>query len=92
MKKKQKNILEKKIIKWGSIFSLLLIIGCVFSGATLSKTNVEVERLKVEVKNQQNINQSMVMKINELSSLDNIKNVIQDMGLAFNNNNIKSIK
>lgn len=78
--------------KLGVVIIILLVIGCVFSGAELSKVNLEVEVLKIDIKKQEDKNESMVMKINELSSLDNIKSVIEDMGLAFNNDNIVVIE
>ena len=63
----------------------------VFSKATLSKLNVEVEQLKKEIKTQEKKNQSLTMKINELASLENIQAIAQHMGLKYNNNNIKVI-
>lgn len=36
-------------------------------------------------------NQSLNMKINELASLENIKNVAASLGLDYNNNNVKVI-
>jgi len=32
------------------------------------------------------------MKINEMASLENIQNISNDMGLAYNNENIKTIE
>ena len=70
---------------------LLLPVGLVFSKATLSKLNIEVERLKREINNQEKKNQSLVMKVNELSSLENIQIIAQGMGLRYNNDNIRII-
>ncbi len=72
---------------------LLLIspVVIVFSKATLSKLNIEVEQLKNEISTQEKKNQSLTMKVNELVSLDNIKLVAQNMGLKYNNDNIKVI-
>lgn len=63
----------------------------VFSKATLSKTNIEVERLKMKITKQTGINESLYMKINELASLDNIQDVAKSEGLSYNNDNIKTI-
>lgn len=79
-------------VELGVVIIIVLLIGCVFSGAELSKVNLEVEVLKLDIKAQEDKNESMVMKINELSSLDNIQSVIEDMGLAFNNDNIVVIE
>ena len=86
--KTKKRINSKKIIKVMVVCSVLLVISSVFSTASLAKVNFEVEQLKVNIKKQDNKNESIQMKINELSSLENIKVVVEDMGLAFNNDNI----
>ncbi|HOP65920.1 MAG TPA: cell division protein FtsL [Bacilli bacterium] len=63
----------------------------VFSKATLSKTNIEVERLKSKIDKQTGLNESLYMKINELASLDNIEDIAKAEGLSYNNDNIKTI-
>lgn len=63
----------------------------VFSKATLTKTNIEVERLKSKIDKQVGLNESLYMKINELASLDNIQDVAKTEGLSYNNDNIKTI-
>ena len=40
------------------------------------------------IDNQQNKNDSLAMQVNELTSYENINTVLQDMGLAYNNENI----
>ena len=45
-----------------------------------------------EVESQEDTNESLAMKINEMASLDNIKSVSKDLGLAYNNDNIKTIE
>jgi cell division protein FtsL len=63
----------------------------VFSKATLTKTNIEVERLKSKITKQTGLNESLYMKINELASLDNIQDIAKAEGLSYNNSNIKTI-
>ena len=60
--------------------------------ATLSKVNIEVERVKNEIKTQEKKNESLSMKINELASLDKIIEVAYEQGLSYNNDNIKSVE
>lgn len=76
-------------------FTIVLLVispfGIVFSQATLSKINFDVERAKQELSTQEKKNESLAMKVNELASLDNIKVVAEEQGLSYNNNNIKSI-
>jgi cell division protein FtsL len=83
--------IEKKLLKFCLIMLLLFPVIDVFSKATLSETNIEVERLKQEVQSQSRKNESLTMKVNELKSFENIQNVIQKEGLAYNSNNIKVI-
>ena len=81
----------KKIIHFCVVMILLFPVISVFSKATLTKANLEVERLKKEIKMQEKRNQSLVMKINELRSFENIQVVIEKEGLAYNSNKIKII-
>ena len=67
-------------------------MGIIFGQTTLSKINFEVEKLKEEVDKAENDNQSLTMIINEMVSLENVVNVASNMGLAYNNENIKTIK
>ena len=52
----------------------------------------DIELLKYEVKNQEKTNESMNMQVSELTSFDKIKEVIQEMGLAYNNENIVTVE
>ena len=83
--------IEKRFIRISTAMSLILVIASVFFQASLSKTNIEVERLKIEIKTQASKNMSLVMKKNELASLENIQTVAKEMGLAYNNDNIRTI-
>ena len=63
----------------------------VLTQALLSKTNIEVAKLSAKIEAQEKTNESLSMQINELASLENIKALADDMGLSYNNNNIKNI-
>lgn len=98
MKKKKRM---KKIVRMGKFerllyaFTITLLVispfAIVFSQATLSKINFDVEKVKKQISTQEKKNESLAMKVNELASLDNIKTVAEQQGLSYNNNNIKSI-
>ncbi len=98
MKKKKRM---KKIVRMGKFerllytFTIVLLVitpfAVVFSQATLSKVNFDVEKVKKQISTQEKKNESLAMKVNELASLDNIKTVAEQQGLSYNNNNIKSI-
>ena len=64
----------------------------VFSKATLSKLNFEVEEKKREIEKQQKENDSLAMAIDELASLTTIQQVAQSEGLSYNNANIKVVR
>ena len=83
--------IEKFLYKSSLSLIIVLIIGIVFGQTTLSKMNLEVQKLSLELENQEDTNQSLVMKINEMASLENIQDVSENMGLAYNNENIKTI-
>lgn len=63
----------------------------VFSKAMLGKTNIEVESMRKKVSTQEQLNESLSMKINELASLDKIQKVASEQGLEYNNDNIKTV-
>lgn len=82
---------EKKFTTLGAILIFSLWVISFFAKNTLSSLNVEVERLSRDVKNQKETNQSLTMKINELASLENINAVANQVGLAYNNGNIRIV-
>lgn len=79
---------ERKFEIVGGVILVSLWIFSFFAKISLSSLNVEVERLNNKVKAQTKENQSLVMKINELASLENIQSVANSEGLAYNNGNI----
>jgi len=93
-KKKRKRFtkIERFLYKSFICLTLLLIVGIVFGQTTLAKVNLEVQKLKEQVEVSEEENQSLVMKINEMASLENIQSVSSNMGLAYNNENIMTIE
>ena len=93
MRKKKKGIskLEKFIYKSFVFMTIILIVGIIYSRATLGKINLEVQELSDIIKDEMEDNQSLVMKINEMVSLDKIQKVSNELGLTYNNDNIKSV-
>ena len=98
MKKKK----YKKVVKMSKTerllytlaITLILVapISVVFSKATLSKLNFEVEEEKREIEKQQKENDSLAMAIDELASLTTVQQVAQSEGLSYNNANIKVVR
>ena len=68
-----------------------MVIGIIYSNATLGKINLEVQELSDIIKDENEDNQSLAMKINEMVSLDKIQEVSTKLGLTYNNDNIKSV-
>ena len=92
-KRKSKKALqrEKKMYKMFIFITILLITGIVYSRATLSKINLEVQALNETIKEEKEDNQSLVMRINEMVSLENIQEISNSLGLTYNNDNIVSV-
>jgi len=73
----------------GAIISpICILIIQIFCGATIGNLNISVEKLKYEINNQDKTNESLVMQVNELTSYDKLKDVVKDMGLAYNYDSI----
>ena len=94
--KKNKTI---KVVKGEKIFAGLILLLLVLmpvltvsSKSMLSKSNIELEKIKNKVEKQEGINESLEMQINELASLSNIQDVAKTYGLSYNNDNIIVIK
>ena len=92
-RKKKKGMLklEKTIYKSFVFVTVVLIVGIIYSRATLGKINLEVQELSDIIKDESEDNQSLAMKINEMVSLDKIQEVSGELGLTYNNENIKSV-
>lgn len=90
--RKSKILKVEKLIYGLIVFVAVLIpIANVFSKALLSETSIEVEKLETKIHKQSGINDSLSMQINELASLDKIQDVANNLGLSYNNDNIKLI-
>ena len=99
MKKKVKVEKRLKISRFERLLYTLALfllvispISVVFSKATLSKINFEVEKQKKEIEAQRKKNESIAMTIDELASLTKIQEVAEQQGLIYNNNNIKTVQ
>ena len=90
LRSKKKN-LERKIIGYGTALILCLWAVSFFAKISLSSINIEVEKIKSQVKTQTEANQGLTMKINELASLENVNEVANNTGLAYNNSNIRIV-
>lgn len=90
-KNKKKLKMEKMMYKYFVLTTVVLVVGIIYSNATLGKINLEVQELNDIIKEESEDNQSLSMKINEMVSLDKIQEVSKSLGLTYNNENIKSV-
>lgn len=80
--------IERFLIAIIVLLGIFVPIGTVFTQATLSKSNIDVESIKYKVERQENRNQSLSMQVDELASLSNIQDIAKSYGLSYNNDNI----
>ena len=96
MRKVKKRLKMSKFERLIYTFTLVALLSSpfvlVFSKATLSKVNYDVERVKKNIVTQEKKNESLTMKVNELASLEKIQEVAKEQGLSYNNNNIRTIQ
>lgn len=92
MVKRKKGLMSEKFILFLILIALVAIpLIRVVTMARLSETNIEVEKLQNSISEQESINESITMQINELASLDKIREYAKEAGLSYENNNIKTI-
>ena len=79
---------EKFIINIIVICIILWLVISIFLGASIGNLNLSVEKLKYEITNQNKTNESLEMQVSELTSFDEVKDIVKDMGLTYKNQNI----
>ena len=88
-KKKMRITKGEKLLYMSAIFCFAMtMVLKIFCGAGVSHLSMSVEKMRYEIEGQEKKNESLVMKVNELTSFDKIKDIVSDMGLAYNNDNI----
>lgn len=79
----------EKLLYTGAVLSFAcFLVLKVFCGAGISGLSMNVELIKADIDAQEKKNESLSMKVSELTSFENVKDVVSDMGLAYNNENI----
>ena len=92
VKKRLKMSKFERLLYTLALFLLVISpVSIVASKATLAKVNFEVEKQKKEIEEQEKVNESIAMTIDELASLTKIQQVAEQQGLSYNNNNIKTV-
>ena len=83
---------EKLILAILTVLAILTPVVIVYTSASLSSSNIEVERLKKQIEKQENVNSGLSMEVDELASLSNIQEIAKVYGLSYNNDNIVVVK
>lgn len=88
MRKKGLTKGEKKLYIFAVLCFCFTFVLKIFCGAGIGHLSMSVEQLKYDISVQEKTNESLNMKVSELTSFDKIKKVVEEMGLAYNNENI----
>ena len=79
----------EKILYTGAVLCICFtFVLKIFCGAGIGHLSMSVEQLKYDIDVQEKTNESLNMKVSELTSFDKIKEVVEEMGLAYNNDNV----
>lgn len=80
---------EKILYTTAGIASFLALFVIPYLGsAKVGNLSLSIEKTKYEITEQEKTNESLTMQVNELTSFANIKDIVNQMGLAYNNDNI----
>lgn len=88
MRKKRFTKGEKILYNLAIVCALFTVIIKIFCGAGVGHLSMSVEQLRYDIQSQEKTNESLTMQVNELTSYDKIKDIVEEMGLAYNNENI----
>ena len=93
-KKKQKLLskFERIMYRLCILTIIALIVGIVCCETNIAQTNLEIQKLEKDVEKQEKRNESLNMKIDEMTSLENIKEISEQYGLSYHSENIKTIE
>ena len=87
--KKARITKGERLLYVAILFACILSLGIkTFCGASISEMKISIEEIKYKIDIQEKKNESLTMKVNELTSFENVKEVVKEMGLAYNNDNI----
>lgn len=79
---------EKLLYFYGACALVFTITLKIFCGASIGELKMSIEEMNYKIDAQKKTNESLTMKVNELTSFENVNDVVKEMGLAYNNDNI----
>ena len=87
--RRKKATKGEKILVLSVIVMLFLVMFIeIYSAASLGNLKMSIEKLNYQISSQEKKNESLTMKISELTAYDNVKEVVSQMGLSYNYENI----
>ncbi len=88
-KKKSRITKGEKFLYFYTCLAFVLMLGVkIFCGAMVGELKMSIEEKNYKIDSQEKTNESLTMQVNELTSFENVKEVVNEMGLAYNNENI----
>lgn len=88
-KKKSKITKGERLLYFYATLAFFLMLSLkIFCGARVGEMKMNIEEIKYNIDQQEKTNESLTMKVNELTSFENVQKVVEEMGLAYNNDNI----
>lgn len=89
IKKNPKVTKGERMLYTVTILAFLFSLGVkTFCGASISELKISIEEYNYKIEAEEKNKESLTMKVNELTSFENVKDVVGEMGLAYNNDNI----
>lgn len=79
---------EKLVYTSAFVATVMTFVLQVFCSASIGNLNIKIEQSRLEITEQEKKNESLAMKVSELTSFDKVKDIVKEMGLAYNNDNI----
>lgn len=83
---------EKILYSIAFLMLLLLVLPLYFGSAEVNNLRIKNERLKIALENQKNTNESLAIKVNELTSFAKVNEIVKNMGLVYNYKNVVNIE
>ena len=79
----------ERLLYISGVFCLVSVVLLkIFFGAGIGNYKMSNEKLRTEIATEQKNVESLTMQVNELTSYDNVKDIVKELGLAYNNDNI----
>jgi len=79
---------EKLLYTAGILCLTCVIVLKIFFGAGIGNYKMSNEQIRSRINEESKNVESLTMQVNELTSYDHIKDIVKDLGLAYNNDNI----